>query len=405
MLPIKRSRKEVIPSGLPPVAEALAGDSASTIGFDFTYESLQSSAPSVPIPNVYPISVMYEFVALIPRTQGVDLKVFAYGGCSSTLSSVLLTFSVGNNMSLTLAPGWLIGVQTKQAIVSPGSAKDSRLVYDVDLTVNADNVASANSNIIRGSFKTGTVQDFTGNIEAKVDSTTVLAKNRIQEACVKKPRLRMKLLTRLGTVKFNVLSEAFESFTFTASGSMCFYANWAKTYLTPTASGLLSPMTMIPANATFNVPYGVIPTICISPGMQAVVVLLQCTPSGALTLVFMAQPMEGFGLSPLTAGTWVATILFGASSLSTVNVASSLVSIGQVRMFCPTSIPTVIFAGLDQNFIYANGSAYGLAPSAVSNSETYGFRPPMLDDTCELIDFIGLQTVDKKTECDMFSTS
>lgn len=377
-----------------PTDVTFSGDALSTIAFDTQYASLQGVVYSSGV------EVQYEWVSLIPRNQGIDCRVFAFISRSTTpaslLLSQLLSVTATEQLQFSLSDGWMIGVQTRAVTVTPGSATDSCIVGDVRWSLVADNVSSGDGTIVKGALKTGVVQDFTNDVSMKVDSTTVLAKNRKHDTCLKRVEFATKNFTRRGTIRCVMLTSMFNGFTaLAASGCTVFAANWATQYLRVAVStGAFDPSPVYFANATVNVPYGVLPFFAIGTDLQVIHLLLRCSTGHpvAPSLVFVSQPLETIDLSPNRPfdGTWIATVVYGGSSLSTGRYASQLNgSFGQVRMFCPRSIPTVVFNGLVGNTIYVVGSAAGQAPAAYPNSETYGFKPTQLETTSSFIDEIN----------------
>lgn len=382
----KRLRKDA-PLTTPPLTEAMAGDSLTTIGFDFEYASLQG-LPTSTIPGID--TVQYEFAAVIPRVQGVpSMGIFAMVQ-GTLLSTAVLAFPSAT-FRLSLASGWSTAVQTKSSTVTPAlAALESRMVFNLQLLLNADNVANADTTIVRGLLRTGVVQDFTDDVLTKLDSTTVLPHNKLQGTCLKQADIRLKLATRSSVIRIQQLADVFEPFTWSAA-PIFFAANWTKSLLSLDCTGSFNTATIVYAKSQASVPYGVLPFIDAGAGTQIIMVLLRMAPGllGA-SLVYLVQPLESLGCAPSKAyeGTWVGTFVFGQPAFSPVFISpqSALATpFGQMRMFCPTSIPTVAFLGLSKNMIYMYGTANGLAPPANPIPESYGFRPPELQNETEFL--------------------
>lgn len=401
--PPKKHRKEEDQLQLPFLPAALSGDSVQTIGFDFSYGSLQGLNNLV---NV--TSVQYEWVGFLSRTQGLTISVWGMMAGTAITSPVVVwpVAMVVSSFSFRLENNWSIGVQTKTATITPGpAANESRLVYDLKAVLTADNVSSVDGNIVRGLIRTGVVQDFTNDIIGKLDSTTVLPKNKLQGIATKTAEINAKIMTRENSIKLAFLTDVFETMPpWTPTQTpVVFAANWAKGLLSlATQTGIFAQAPIVYAQTNYSVPYGVIPHIHVGNSTEVYILLLRYNTTQGAHLVIAAQPMETFGLAPAIEGTWVASIILCSAPYygpTTISPQSSLAKVpGQIRMFCPTSVTTVVYTGLYQNIIYLYGSALGLAPPANAVPESYGFRPPPLSSSEDLwndLDSATTQTAGK----------
>ncbi|NBO39699.1 hypothetical protein EBU99_14075 [bacterium] len=295
----------------------------------------------------------------------------------SAFSSLLGTLTNGISVGLN-SNGWTTMIKTKTATVTPTVCADqSRLVFNSEVTVAADNVASAgNQQIIKGTMKTGIVQDFTGDLNQKIDSTTIVTKCKKQDTCLKKALIKLTTATADSAIRTFSLQDVLQNQLIFGDGSIFICSTWAAGFTTLVPYGAFSPCVSV--NLQQDVPYGVLPYFWFGDSsVQVVHVLLKW--AGDVTGVqiqFVPQPFESLGCTPPKSydGTWMGSIIYGTNNLSPVRL-QNMSGIGLMRMFCPTSVPTISLQGLSSNVIYVNGSASATAPPANSIPESYGGRP------------------------------
>ncbi len=390
MSDLKKPRREDAdrPCLLPPVNGAFQGDSVLNVGCDFQYATLQGLA-------TYPdnvAGVQYEAVAQIPRKQGIDLRVFAMLTGNHEFSSTLGTgpnqFVVGLKNT-----GWQTMVQTAKANVTPVVATDqSKLVFDSVIVVAADNVANngggTGNQIVKGTMKSGIVQDFTQDLYNKIESSTIITKCKLQTNCLSRAKIARRVVTASSNMRtFSLYDSVFPLLNFSTSNSSWFIAaKWTSSYLDLLPSGTFGASVQ-QVLMKQDVPYGVLPHFTFGDNtLQIVHVLLRwMNKTTGVEIVFVPQPFESHGLPPPNYydGTWLGAILYssaGAVSPALLNLAGlSPQSIGLMRMFCPSSIPTVAFLGLSGNMLFANGNATSTAPAALPIQESYGAHPPAIE--------------------------
>lgn len=382
----KRGRDDVMQriASMPPVDAALQGDSILNVGVDFTYPTLQGL-------SVYPAgisTVQYEVVAQLPRTQGVDLRVFAMMGGRDTITGSV--GSLARSITASLTGSWSTMVQTGRANVAPTVAFDqSSLVINSLITVAADNISGGNTQIVMGSMRSGIIQDFTGDLYAKIESTTVQTKNKLQENCLSRAIIRKRVVTSPAVYRVYLLTDILsQPITWIVGRSIVIVASWAAGYFSVTLGTDFGLPTLV--NMRQEIPYGVLPYFWFGDNTLTVIhVIAKWGGIGSgLTFAFILQPFESLGMMPPrgTDGTWVASIVVGCSTASLITLSGLTNACGYMRMSCPTSIPSIAFTGLTNNIIYMNGSAFATAPPANSVSESYGAHPPTM---APIVDFFS----------------
>ena len=386
-------------SEMPPVKESFQGDSTLTVGFDITaYNTLQGR-------QQYPqniANVAYETVSLIAVRQGINCRIHGmFTGGTGSLSATL--GSGPNFITVSLRPGWTSMVQTAVASVTPGVAFDqTRLVYRAKATIAADNIANGvaggNSQIIKGSMKTGVIQDFTGDLLTKIESTTVLTKYKMQDSCLRRILLKVKLVTADSCIRSYNLSDILSSqIIWSTTNFIC--ASWATSFVDIISGGYFGafPISTVPLKQDI-VPLGVLPYFYFGDcTLQVIHVVLRYIDfTTGLRIVFVPQPFESLGCMPPSPGydgTWIGTIVtgYGSSGVPSIVNIQGISSVGLMRMFCPTSIPTIAFTGLSGNALFVNGSAYATAPPANQIPESYGAHPGHIESPENFVD--GLRSV------------
>ena len=359
---------------MPPTAAALRGDSVLNVGIDLQFATLQGRA-------LYPANVsdvQFEAIAQIPQFLGFNVVLLGMFAGGSAFSNLLGTTTNGIAVGLN-GNRWTTMIKTKTATVSPSVCADqSRLVFNSEVTVAADNVASAgNQQIIKGTIKTGIVQDFTGDLNQKIDSTTIVTKCKKQDSCLKKATIKMVTATADSAVRTFQLQDIMQNQIIFGDGSIFICSTWAAGFATTVPYGTtFSPCVQV--NMQQEVPYGVLPYFWFGDtSVQVVHVLIRWAGDvNGVQLQFVPQPFESLGCAPpkMYDGTWMGSIVFGTNSLSPVRL-QNIAGVGLMRMYCPTSIPTISLQGLSSNVIYVNGSASATAPPANSIPESYGGRP------------------------------
>lgn len=393
---MKRTREDASQreSNLPPIEPAMQGDSVLNVAMDFTYQTLQGLSS-------YPAGiggVQYEVVAQIPRQQGIDVRVFAMFEGSG---SIIGTIGIGNEkIVVTLQGSWQTMVQTSRQNVTPVVALDQcALVFNAVTTVAADNVSNANQQIVIGAMRSGIVQDFTGDLLSKIESTTVQTKCKLIENCLSRAMIKQQVATRKSVARtFLVGDIVSQQIVWNPGNSIAIVAKWAAgccQFETGATWGTVNQVSL-----KQEIPYGVLPFFWFGDTTLQIihVVLKWVSSSSGLSIAYMLQPFESMGCMPPrgTEGTWIASLVVDCRSKSVITMAGLLNTNGFMRMYCPTSIPTIAFTGLSNNVIYMNGSAFATAPPANPIPESYGGHPSQIENCQAFFDRVQA-TIDVKS--------